>query len=222
MGMLTGLKAIEDAVNRASGDDAPKAKWVSLKGGQQVLIHFLQEFDEDNKNYSPKNGTVRLLVEHSSPGNYRRKAACTADNGGECVGCEMARANPKTGWHQKSRLYTNVLVNDGKNDPYVAILSQGLSGKAITPTLLEYAKENDGITTSWYKLTRTGSDVSSTSYSLIETKQGDPIDVTDYELYDLEEVVTRHIVYGDQRAFYEIDKAETDSSAPAEDDAFTW
>lgn len=214
MSLVKGLAAIQKKVDATSKDyeDGPKAKWVSLKDGQSVRINFLQEFDENADNFDPKAGALVVAVEHAAPHNYRRKAQCTGDDGAPCVGCEMNKKFPKKGWQQKLRLYVNVLVDDGNNDPYVAILSQGIGGKSITPVLTELAKEYEGITTTQFKIKRTGSEMNNTSYSLFPLPNGKIVDAADYELYDLEKTATRVIEYEKQAEFYEIEDKDVESS----------
>jgi len=219
-GLVTGLAAIEArmAAQNQDFDDSPKARWLKISDGQSVRINFLQEFDEDAAGYNPKVGTLLLAVEHSSPANFRKKCKCTSDEG-RCLGCEMNKSEPKTGWNQKSRLYCNVLVNDGKEDPYVAILSQGLGPKGVAGEMIEYAKAYKTLTDRVYRMKRTGKDMNNTSYNLIPLPDGDPVDSNDYELYNLEETVTRSVPYEEQAAFFEVVPAE---DAPASSPEIEW
>jgi len=226
--LITGLAAIQEQIDKQNRDfdsDAPKARWLKLKGGDSAKVLFLQEFDEGSPNYNPEMGTVLLAVEHNNPGPnmYTRKALCTKDEGA-CVGCEMNKANPKKGWNQKMRLYANALVNDGKNEPYVAIVSQGLGGKSITPALAQMAVDYGGITKTLFRITRTGSEMSNTSYTIIPLVGADLPDTDGLELYDLKEVATRKIDYEKQAEFYGIEDSETSSEAPKSESAtdFEW
>ena len=58
---------------------------------------------------------------------------------------EMARKEPKSGWRARLRFYTNVLVDDGTEDPYVAVWSQGISKQSAFNTIREYALETGSI-----------------------------------------------------------------------------
>jgi hypothetical protein len=212
-GVVRGLKKIkahneaEDA--KFSGSDGPRTQWFKLADKQQAKVVFLQELDEDSPNFSKKNDLGILAVEHSNPKNYRRKALCTIDDG-ECWGCEQHRKDYKAGWKQKSRLYVNVLVDDGNNEPYVAILSQGSGPKSITPTLIEYAADDETITDKWFTIKRTGSGATDTSYTLRSGKASD-VKVEDYELFDLNNVV-RSIPYAEQEAHYLSGQDEAESN----------
>lgn len=207
--LVRGLSALEDYLNKANApfDDAPKARWLKLDDNQSVKITFLQEIDADSPQYSQKNGTVFLAVEHSNPEDYRKKALCTIEDEGSCYACEMARAHPKTGWRSRGRLYANVLVEDGKDDPYVAILSQGTSGKSITPSLAMFASDSGTITANAFRIKRSGTGTQ-TSYALMPVIKSDPINVEDYQLFDLEKVCVRHIPYAEQKAFYGFEETE--------------
>lgn len=221
MGVLKGLKSIQnynDAIERAKAEreNRVKAEWLQLKDGDSVKVRFLQELDEDSPNVSEKNGLGFLAVEHTAPADYKRKAVCTADEGG-CYACDQARAatskEDRAGWRQKTRLYVNVLVDDGKNEPHVAILSQGTGAKSITPTLLEFAVENDSITNRWFKIKRTGAGFSDTSYSLIPfDAKNDLPSVEDYEIFDLDKAVVRNVPLAEQAAFYSGNTASEDSA----------
>jgi hypothetical protein len=222
MGLLTGIDAIKAAVDKSneSYEEGPRAKWFKLTDGQSKKVVFLQEFDENSPNYSAKNGSVTVAVEHSAPKDYRRKALCTADEGA-CFACEMNRAHPKTGWNQKTRLYANVLVFEG-DDTEVQVLSQGLGGKSITPTLLEMSNEYGSITKTAFKIKRTGSQLSNTSYALIPSMGDHGLDLESYELYDLTKVATRHVEYADQAQFYGVAEEEPAAESGESGSDFEW
>ncbi len=206
MGIVKGLKGInahieaEEARFAGSGDDAPKTKWFKLADKQSVKVVFLQELDPDSENYSTKNDLGFIATEHVNPENFRVKAVCSADEG-PCYGCEQHRKDYKAGWKQKTRLYINVLVDDGINDPYVAVLSQGNGPKSVTPALIEFAGEVGTITDKWFKIKRQGAGQTDTSYLLTPLASHDK-NVEDYDLFDLEKVV-RQVPYDEQATFYE-------------------
>lgn len=216
MGIVKGLKRInehvahEEAKYNGSGENA--TKWFKLADKQSVKVVFLQELDPDSENFSAKNDLGFLAVEHVNPKNWRRKAVCSADVG-PCYGCEQHGKNWKAGWKQKTRLYINVLVDDGTNEPYVAVLSQGNGPKSITPTLIEYAGEDGTITDKWFKIKRSGAGATDTSYLLMPS-QAHKLNVEDYELFDLEKVL-HQIPYEQQEAHY-LDGQEQDAEEAAE------
>jgi hypothetical protein len=224
-GLITGLAAIQAQIDRQNQDfdsDAPKATWFKLKGGQSSKVLFLQEFDENSPNYNPEVGTLLLAVEHNNPGPnmYTRKALCTKEDGA-CVGCEMNKANPKKGWNQKMRLYANVLVDNGKDAPFVAILSQGIGGKSITPTLAQMAVDYKGITQTLFRINRTGTEMNNTSYTILPLIGADLPSTEGLELYDLKTTATRKIEYEKQAEFYGIEaEVEEPKSESASD--FEW
>jgi hypothetical protein len=99
-------------------------------------------------------------------------------------------------------MYVNVLVEDGKEEPYVAILSQGASGKAITPTVIEYAGEMGSISNLVWRIKRSGTKTD-TSYTIIPLqKDEEKFDTSTLELYELEKVAVRDLAYTEQAAFF--------------------
>ncbi len=216
MGIVKGLSAInkhveaEDAKFNGSGDSNP-ITWFKLTDKQSVKVVFLQELDPNSTNFSQKNDLGFLAVEHVNPENWRKKAVCTKDEEGVCYGCEQHAKDWKAGWKQKTRLYINVLVIDGDKEPFVAVLSQGNGPKSITPTLIEYAGDDETITDKFFSVKRSGAGATDTSYTLRAGKEHG-LDVESYELFDLEKAL-RQIPYERQEAHY-LDGQE--ATAPSE------
>jgi hypothetical protein len=143
------------------------------------------------------------------------------DDQGKCYGCEQHRKDYKAGWKGKPRLYINVLVDNGKDDPFVAVLSQGISGKTITPTLNEYAKEMGSITNLMWRIKRTGLKTD-TSYTIIPLQKDESeFDSSVLELHDLLATAVRDLPYVEQDAFFagEVKKSEGSS---ATDSTLDW
>jgi len=224
MGIVKGLQGLNKVMDKPTytEGEGSKARWVKLEDGESVKIRFLQELDPDSPNYNEKNGLGFIAVEHTNPGDYRRKALCSMDDQGKCYGCEEHRKDYKKGWKGKSRLYINVLVDDGKEDPYVAILSQGSSTKAITPTLIEYAGEMGSISNLVWRIKRTGLKTD-TSYTAIPLgKDETPFDSSDLELYKLEDIAVRDMPYSEQEGFFNGDSQEEDSSTDSTSSSVDW
>ena len=204
MGIVTGLAAMNKAMEPThSTSDGQKGRWLQLKDGQSVKIRFLQEIDPDSPNYNKEAGTGIVGIEHTNPKDYKRKAVCTFEDEGQCFGCEQHRRDPKAGWKARPRFYVNVLVEDGTEEPYVAILSQGTGAKSATPEIGSYASETGSITNLVWKLKRTG-EKTDTNYSIIPLPTADvkPIDFTKLELFDLAKTAVRTVAYADQENFY--------------------
>jgi hypothetical protein len=223
MGIVTGLKNLNDVIDKPGHDssEGSKAKWVKLEDGESVKVRFLQELDPDSPTYDAKNGLGFIAIEHTNPADYRRKALCSIDDQGKCFGCEEHRKDYKAGWKGKPRLYINVLVDNGKEDPFVAVLSQGISGKTITPTLNEYAKEMGSITNLMWRIKRTGLKTD-TSYTIIPLQKDEtPFDSSTVELHDLMATAVRDLPYTEQEAFFsgELNKQEGSS---ATDSSLDW
>jgi hypothetical protein len=203
MASITGLANIRSLIDKPKGNDGPKARWLKLEDGQSVKIRFLNEVDADSKSYNADNGLAIVVAEHTNPKDYRRKAACTLEEEGRCFGCEMHRRDPKAGWKARLRYYTNVMVDDGTEDPFVAIWSQGVGPKSpTTTTIIEYAGDTGSITNVMWRLKRTGTGTQ-TSYSLFPLATDDSAFSWDgVELYELEKAATRHVTYPDQESFF--------------------
>lgn len=204
MGIVKGLSQMNKALDKptTSSADGPKGRWLKLDDGQSVKIRFLQELDPDSKNYNPKLGVGFIAIEHTNPKDYRRKALCSIDDQGRCFGCEMHRRDMKAGWKGRSRLYINILVDDGNEEPYVAIFSQGAGPKSATPEIIQYAGETGSITDVVWRLKRTG-EKTDTNYSIIPLPAAntEPID-PNLELFELEKVAVRDVPYSEQEGFY--------------------
>lgn len=203
-----------------SESDGQKGRWLKLEDGESIKVRFLQELDPDSPHYNDKTGCGFIALEHTNPKDYRRKALCSMEDQGKCYGCEQNRKDFKAGWKARPRLYVNVLVDDSKNEPYVAILSQGTSGKTITPTLIEYAGEMGSISNLMWRIKRTGSKTD-TSYTIIPlAKDETPFDASGLELFDLEKTAVRSVSYAEEEGFYS-GKGATEEPESASTDV-TW
>jgi len=215
MGIVTGLAALNKQMETKShSGDTQKGRWLQLKDGQSVKIRFMQEIDPDSKNYVEKAGLAFIAIEHTNPKDYKRKALCTIEDQGRCYGCEMHRRDPKAGWKGRSRFYANVLVDDGEEEAYVAIFSQGAGPKSATPEIIQYAGETGSISNLTWKLKRTGT-ATDTNYSIIPlpTAEAGKLDLDKYELFDLAKTAVRDVQYEEQENFYL--GITSDSSEPA-------
>jgi hypothetical protein len=226
-GVLRGIASIrgrrEKMEQEKQDRENSKATWFRLKkDGDSAMIRFLQELDEEATGFDPARGIGFVALEHANPGQgqYMRKALCTIESEGVCLGCETHQLDFKAGWGIRERLYINVLVKIGRDEPFVAVLSQGTSGKSITPTLLEYA-EDGTITNRWFKISRVGSGFSDTSYTLVG-KDADSDTFDEVEIFDLDNIV-RRVPYADQKAHYGLlakPAEEQEDSATTADDAW--
>lgn len=218
--ILQGLAAIQQemAKRAPSGDfaDRPKAVYVSLKDGQSVKLTFLQEIDEGSPVYSSKNGLALFSLQHQSPLDWKKNAACTASEGA-CYACEQ-------GWRQKVVFYVNVLVDDGENEPYVAIFNRALGKGSVAQSLINMAADgdyNNSITDKTFKFSRTGSSKDDTTYSLNPLPRPSDKNVESYELFNLQDYIFK-VKYEKQAAYYGADApapavgvAETTSASSA-------
>jgi hypothetical protein len=184
----------------------------------------LQEIDPDSPSYIEKAGLAFIAVEHTNPKDYKRKALCTIEDQGRCFGCEQHRRDPKAGWKGRSRFYANVLVDDGAEEPYVAIFSQGAGPKSATPEIINYAGETGSISNLNWKLKRTGT-ATDTNYSIIPlpTAEAGAIDLEKHELFDLQKTAVRDVQYDEQENFYlGITSDSSDSGDSSVSSAVEW
>ena len=202
MGVIKGLKDISALIDKPKYESTgTKVRWVKLADGQSAKVRFIEELDSESAHYDESRGLSVVIAQHTNPKDYKRMAACTQETEGRCFACEMARKEPKAGWRAKLRFYCNVLVDDGLEDPYVAVWSQGVTKQSAFNTIREYALETGSISNLEWKLKRNGQGTE-TNYTLLPTKpDSEPFAWGDLELFNLEKVV-REVPYAEQESFY--------------------
>jgi hypothetical protein len=202
MSVIKGLKDINALLDKPKYEaTGQKVRWVKLADGQSAKIRFVEELDTESAHYDESRGLSVVIAEHTNPKDYKRKAACTMESDGRCFACEMSRKEPKAGWRSKLRFYCNVLVEDGLEDPYIAVWSQGVSKQSAFNTIREYALETGSISNLQWKLKRNGVGTE-TNYTLLPTgPDSEPYDWSSHELCNLEKVV-REVPYPEQEAFF--------------------
>jgi hypothetical protein len=202
MSIIKGLKDINAIMDKPKYENnGQKIRWVKLADGQSAKIRFIEELDTDSASYAESRGLSVVVSEHTNPKDFKRKAACTIDSEGRCFGCEMARKEPKSGWRSRLRFYCNVIIDDGTEDPYVAVWSQGISKQSAFNTIREYALETGSISNFTWKLKRNGQGTE-TSYTLIpSTPDSEPFAWGSIKPFPLESALNK-IPYAEQEAFY--------------------
>lgn len=202
MSVIKGLKNINALLDKPKYDeDSPRVRWLKLTDGQAVKIRFIEELDEDSANYAEDRGLALVVKEHTNPKDYKRKAVDTMDTEGRDWAEEMHRKDPKAGWRARLRFYCNVLVDDGIEEPYVAIWSMGVSKQSAFNTIREYALETGSISNLTWKLKRNGQGTE-TSYTLIPSApDAEPFNWAEVKPYPLESALKK-IPYAEQEAFY--------------------
>ena len=200
MSVIKGLKNIHALLDKPKSD-GPKMRWLKLADGQAVKIRFVEELDEDSAHYAEDRGLALVVKEHVNPKDYKRRALDTMDSEGRDWAEEMHRKDPKAGWKARLRFYCNVIVDDGIEEPYVAIWSMGISKQSSFNTIREYALETGSISNITWKLKRNGQGTE-TSYTLIPSAPDqEPYDWSKVQKYPLEKAI-RHVPYAEQEAFY--------------------
>jgi len=210
MGIMKGLKAMEQAIDKPRATDnsgGMKVRWVKIDDGQSAKVRFVNELDSDSPNYSEDRDLAIVVSEHTNPKDYKRKAVCTMDSEGRCYGCEMARKETmedrKRGgsWRPRLRFYTNLLVDDGIEEPYVAVWSQGVGKQSAFNNIREYALETGSISNLAWKLKRQGTGTDTTYVLLPSAPDKEPFEWNGVEPFNLEKVV-RELPYAEQESFY--------------------
>jgi len=202
MGVVQGLANINALLDKPKYDaDKPRVRWLKLADGQSVKIRFVEELDEDSANYDAERGLSLVVKEHTNPKDYRRKAVDTMDTEGRDWAEEMHKKDPKAGWGGRLRFYCNVLVDDGIDEPYVAIWSMGVGKQSPFNTVRDYALETGSISNLTWKLKRNGMGTE-TNYTLIPVgPDSEPFDWSGFKPYDLN-LALNHVPYAEQEAFY--------------------
>lgn len=204
MSIIKGLKNINEAMEKprtVGTSSGPRVRWFKLDDGQSAKIRIANEIDDESKFYDENRGLAIVVSEHTNPQDYRLKAVCTYDDEGRCFGCEMHRRNPKDGWKPRLRFYTNIVVDDGMEDPYVAVWSMGVAKSSTFDTIREYASEGSSLTNVTWKIKRNGKGTETTYVLIPNGTDSDPFDWSKFESFPLESAI-RQIPYADQESFY--------------------
>jgi len=216
MTIIRGLKDINALVEKPKTEGGSKVRWLKLADGQSVKIRFIEELDEESPNYDSGRGLSLVVKEHTNPRDFRRRAVDTMDTEGRDWAEEQHRKDPKAGWKGKLRFYCNLLVDDGIEDPYVAVWSMGVGKMSVFNTIREYALETGSVSNLSWKLKRTGQGTE-TNYTLIPSgPDTEPFDWSGTEPFQLE-LALHQIPYAEQEAFYMgYDSPSTSSSSNVE------
>jgi len=202
MGIARGIKAIQEKTAPRETVDYVKAKWLSLKDGDDVTLRFVNELDVNSPNYDLGRGTAAVVDEHQPPGpeGYKRHALCSMDSQGKCWACEQVEFDKA--WRSKQKFYINVLVDDGKNDPYVALWSMGVYRNDKFAMIKDHFIENDSISNLTFRLKRTGTGKDNTTYQFYpKAVDAKPFKWPAIEPFDIEAVL-RDVPYAEQSRFY--------------------
>lgn len=208
MGIVRGIKAIQEATAPRESVEYVKATWLKLKDGDDVTLRFVNELDADSPSYDVGRGLAVVVDEHQPPGpeGFKRHALCTMESQGKCWACEQVAVDKK--WRSKQKFYINVLIDDGKNDPYVALWAMGTYRNDKFTMIKDHFVENNSISNLSWRLKRTGVGVENTSYTFypkqVDTK---PFKWPEIEPFDIEAVL-RDVPYAEQARFYGFGNAE--------------
>lgn len=204
MGITTGLKAIRE-MDEAAARRRTKVNWLVVPKNSKVELIFLQELDESSTRYSEKNGLGFLVQEHNNPSRdqFFKRVMCINDEDHDfkCWACEKnSKEWDKSteenkyngGWGRKTNFYINALVRynkDGEDVEEVVVLQRTRSKRSYVDQIIDLAIEDGFVSNRLFTLSRKGEGFD-TVYTLTHRKEDAGINVEDYELYDLNELVT--------------------------------
>lgn len=195
MGLVTGIRGISEAT-------APRkvgVRWLKLDDGQAVKLRFVNELDMDSPSYDSTRGLAAIAREHQNPVDFKRTALCSLEDEGKCWACEQAEIDKK--WRYKEKFYINVLVDDGANDPYVAVWRMGTYRSTTFEMIKDYFMDNNAVSNLQWKLKRSGTKTD-TTYTFMPTGEDrKPFDWTGVEPIDLN-LAVNSVPYAQQAAFY--------------------
>jgi hypothetical protein len=203
MSAVRGLKAINALLDKPKYDESsgPKVKWFKLADGQSAKVRFFEELDEDSANFDPARGLSLVVKEHTNPKDFKRRAVDTMDSEGKDWAEEMHQKDKTAGWRGKFRFYCNVIVDNGVDEPFVAIWAMSTSKQSPFVNIREYAIETGSISNLTWKVKRNGSSTE-TTYPIIPIKvDTEPFDWSPWQAFDLE-LALKKVKYDDQEAFY--------------------
>lgn len=223
MAIVKGLAGIkrrqeEQAAKAAAGGKKFPDRFFQVfpKRGDEIVVRFLQELDDQSENYREDRGVGVIAVEHqagNAPKAFMTKALCSMDDEERCFGCEKHKANYKENWGPKTNLYINVLTNvDGELKTFV--LDRNANSSFVQQLIDEAMDEDEGysITNSNFKIKKTGSD-KQTQWILKRVKS-ELLDDSEAKVWNIEDEILKSVPYSDQAAFY--GKAFPDSGASSD------
>lgn len=210
-GTIKSLKDIKKKAEEKQGFDG-ESPFLSLKDGDSAKIRFLQEFDNESPLYDERRGELIVVEEHVSPKDYKIRGVCSLESEEKCWACEQIQAisDDKVAkkWKPKMRFYANVIVRGTDGPDKVKILAQGFGDKNVGSDLINIAEEFGTLGHSDMKISRKGSGMNDTSYSLLPLAAKDMTKADkELELIDLSKFV-KFVTYEDQSSFYAGEKPE--------------
>ena len=159
--LIKDLQGFEKAASGTGGSSS----FLKLSPDESARVRFLQELDQNAKNFDEGHGIALGVFEHANPESGNPRFECTMEDEGHCYGCELGAKNPR--WKKRARLYINaILRGTGGAEDKVVIVNQGLSSRSIGGALVEYAKELGTICDRDYRIKRIGEGLK-TNYNLI-------------------------------------------------------
>lgn len=211
MSVYSTLAELQKVAESSSSSGGGRS-YFSIKPGQSFKMRFLQELTEDGKNFDEDKGTNVIVPVHASPKDFKKKLACTIEDEKfdfKCWAHEQVVSNPK--WRDKKHMLMNVSVLDNNEWSDAKVFDQTFSPKHVVNSLIEYALEYGTVTNREFKITRIGSGMNDTQYTLIPLSESDNKETATLELADLT-TVYRKLPYDEQIEYF---LADSDGDKPA-------
>lgn len=202
MGFARGVKAIEEVV--ASGGGGDFARRLKIEDGDAYTVRIIEEGEQTSPFYDESRGLVGVILEHKSPKQefWMRKAECTLNDEGRCWACEQFSLTGDKKWKPKKRFYMNLIVDNGKDEPYVAYWDTATYRSTVYDNIMEMLFDTGSISNMEWRLKRKGAGQNDTTYTFMpKAPDSKPFDFTGFEPYDLEKIVPT-IPYEEQKAYF--------------------
>lgn len=206
-GTIKGLSAIKGKAESKGGNfEDGESPFLTIKDGESYKIRFLQEIDDESPLYDERRGAIAVVEEHTSPKDFKIRAVCTHEADGKCWACEQTQAvsDEKIArkWRPRMRFYALVLVRNEDGPDKVKILAQGFSDKNVGSDIINIAEEFGQLGDRDMKISRKGSGMNDTSYSLLPLAEKPLTDEEkELDLIDISKFIS-YVEYDKQAAFY--------------------
>ena len=198
---LSDLQKATEVKNVGSGDLVNR--FFTVKDGEKFLLRFRQELVQDSPGFNEEVGAAQVIGVHANPADFRKSAACTADDekyNYKCWACEQVGKD--NGWRKKQHLVINVAIFDPDEKVWnPRVLDQKFASAHVGQQVVDMAVEYGTLLTHDYKISRKGSG-QKTQYNLLPVgvKDEDPA-ISELPFHDLSNMY-RSYSYAEQAGFY--------------------
>ena len=161
------------------GKQIVRPSWLTIKNGDTKKVVFLAEPHE-----------FRIVIEHTSPDDWKKRAVCTYDAETDC-GC-FACEQKLYAWNQNIRVYIPCLVN---GRPHV--IAQGIGANSVFHDLVRHKRECGTIKHVIFEVSRKGEGKRS-AYRAEPTETPAPLYKAQVDI----DALLNNIEYANQKRYY--------------------